>query len=166
MEMLCSEALVSAGVARMEPAPAGPGAGWPVWKMPGHILLNEGRMRAHKAFGDILVPCAPTNVVISVKSEKARERLLYSSNAIEGVGYGFFDEPEEFWSPSRMALYKRMGFSAIYMPATTLHAVMTEVTGKGHDHHAVNINGTDLYRDLADFGPDMARIAGRSALDL
>ena len=141
MEMLCSEVLVSAGVARMEPAQDGPGAGWPAWEMPGHILLNEGKMRAHKAFGDILVPCAPTNVVVSVKNEKARERLLYSSNAIEGVGYGFFDEPQEFWSPSRMALYKRMGFSAIYMPVATLHSVMTEVASKGHDHHAVNING-------------------------
>jgi hypothetical protein len=64
--------------------------------MPGHILLNEGPMQSLQALGDILIPCAPTNLVISVKSEVARERLLYSANSIEGVGFGFFKEPEEF----------------------------------------------------------------------
>jgi hypothetical protein len=136
---------------------------WPVWHMPGHILLNEGKMAALKALGDILVPCAPTNLIISVKSEVARERLLYSANSIEGVGFGFFREPDEFWTVSRMSLYKRMGFSAIYMPDSTHQEVMDHLAEKKSTRHAVTINGTDLYRPLSLFGDDMLRVVGRSS---
>src|SRR5690606_25799201 len=90
MEMLCSEVLATAGIPAMGPGPDG----WPEWQMPGHVLLNEGPMKSLQALGDILIPCAPTNLVISVKSEAARERLLYSANSIEGIGFGFFKEPE------------------------------------------------------------------------
>lgn len=162
MEFLCSEVLTSAGVPLMPVD----GENWPEWQMPGHIIMNEGKMSALKAFGDILIPCAPTNLVISVKSEAARERLLYSSNSIEGVGFGFFNQPEEFWTTSRMALFKRMGFSAIYMPDETHAAVMTRVAADGREKHAVNVNGTDLYRPLTRFGEDMRRVVGRSALEL
>ena len=123
-------------------------------------------MGALRALGDILVPCAPTNLVISVKSEVARERLLYSANSIEGVGFGFFKEPQEFWTVSRMSLYKRMGFSAIYMPDVTHAAVMGHLMGNNTQRHAVNINGTDLYRPLTIFGDDMRRIVGRSSTGL
>ncbi len=162
MEFLCSEVLRSVGIPPMELD----ADKWPVWQMPGHVLLNEGRMNALRAFGDILIPCAPTNLVISVKSEAARERLLYSSNAIEGVGFGFFKEPQEFWTESRMALYKRMGFSAIYMPDHTHAEVVKHVNANGTDKHAVNINGSDLYRPLSIFGEDMARVVGRSSMVL
>ena len=91
--------------------------------MPGQVIFNEGRMQAHRAFGTIMLPCAPTNLVISVKSEKASERLLYSSNAIEEFGFVFSDQPDKFWSESRMTLYKRMGFTTIYMPKVTLNAI-------------------------------------------
>lgn len=159
MEMLCSEALAAAGI------PAMPLAAdkWPEWRMPGHVLMNEGKMSSLQALGDLLVPCAPTNLVISVKSEVARERLLYSANSIEGIGFGFFREPEEFWTDSRMALYKRMGFTAIYMPDETHAAVMERVQANGSERHAVNINGTDLYRPLSVFGADMVRVVGRSS---
>ena len=120
-------------------------------------------MSSLQALGDILVPCAPTNLVISVKSEVARERLLYSANSIEGIGFGFFKEPEEFWTDSRMALYKRMGFTAIYMPDHTCEAVMAHVVQNGSERHAVNINGTDLYRPLTRFGDDMLRVVGKSS---
>lgn len=160
MEFLCSEVLRSADIPPMKLNEEK----WPVWQMPGHVLLNEGKMNALRAFGDILVPCAPTNLVISVKSEVARERLLYSSNAIEGIGFGFFREPEEFWTESRMALYKRMGFSAIYMPDHTHQAVLGHISQTGTAKHAVNINGTDLYRPLSLFGNDMHRVVGRSSM--
>jgi len=159
MEMLCSEVLASAGIPAMEPGKDR----WPVWQMPGHILLNEGKMNALKAFGDIMIPCAPTNIVISVKSEVARERLLYSANSIEGVGFGFFKEADEFWTESRMSLYKRMGFSAIYMPDGTHGLVLDHLKEKGTERHAVNINGSDLYRPLTRFAEDMLRIVGRSS---
>ena len=82
----------------------------PITPLPGSLFHADPQ-----ALGDILIPCAPTNLIISVKSEVARERLLYSANSIEGIGFGFFKEPEEFWTSSRMSLYKRMGFTAIYM---------------------------------------------------
>ena len=160
MEMFCSEVLANTGIPAMELDRDR----WPVWTMPGHILLNEGGMASLQALGDILVPCAPTNIIISVKSEVARERLLYSANSIEGVGFGFFREPQEFWTASRMSLYKRMGFSAIYMPDSTHEAVMQHVAAQGTDARAVNINGTPLYRPLTSFGDDMRRIVGRSSM--
>ena len=159
MELLCSEVLANAGIPSMPPGKDS----WPVWQMPGHVLLNEGRLKSLQALGDILVPCAPTNLVISVKSEVARERLLYSANSIEGIGFGFFKEPQEFWTASRMSLYKRMGFTAIYMPDHTFVKVMERVAADGHDRHATNINGTALYRPLSAFGLDMVKVVGRSS---
>jgi hypothetical protein len=159
MELLCSEVLRTAGIPVM---PIDKKL-WPVWQMPGHVLLNEGRMQSLQALGDILIPCAPTNLIISVKSEVARERLLYSANSIEGVGFGFFKEPQEFWTVSRMSLYKRMGFTAIYMPDSTHKAVMDHVVSGGNGRHAVNINGTALYRPLSLFSDDMLRVVGKSS---
>jgi hypothetical protein len=162
MEMLCSEVLTNAGI----PAMALDAMAWPVWSMPGHILLNKGKMNGLRAFGDILIPCAPTNLVISVKSEAARERLLYSSNAIEGIGFGFFNDASEFWTRERMRLYKRMGFTAIYMPANTHAQVTAQLAARGSAAHAVNVNGTALYRTLGDFASDMVRVVGRSSMEL
>ncbi|MER9800345.1 hypothetical protein NKJ36_25005 [Mesorhizobium sp. M0142] len=51
MEFLCSEALRSVGIPPMELD----GSRWPVWRMPGHVLLNESKMNALRAFGDILI---------------------------------------------------------------------------------------------------------------
>ena len=160
MEMLCSEVLTSADIPAMEPGPDS----WPVWSMPGHVLLNDGRMRELQALGDILIPCAPTNLLISVKSEKARERLLYSANSIEGIGFGFFDEPQEFWTDSRMQLYKRMGFSAIYMPSETVNSINAHI---GHENNRrLNVYGSELYRPITTFADDMNRIVGKSAFAL
>ena len=120
-------------------------------------------MNALKALGDILIPCAPTNLVISVKSEAARERLLYSANSIEGIGFGFFSQADEFWTVSRMSLYKRMGFSAIYMPKNTYDLVSAHLREENTERHAVNINGSNLYRPLDRFGDDICRVVGRSS---
>lgn len=159
MEMLCSEVLTNEGLPPMMPG----SDGWPVWTIPGHILMNRGSMSRLKALGDILVPCAPTNLLISVKSEAARERLLYSANSIEGIGFGFFNQAKEFWTPRRMSLFKRMGFTAIYMPDETHAEVQAHVDAHGHASYAVNINGTALYRPLSVFGADMLRIVGKSS---
>jgi len=162
MEFLCSEVLTSGGIPPMQIGPDR----WPEWTIPGHIPLNQGKMSELKALGDILIPCAPTNIIISVKSEKAKERLLYSANSIEGIGFGFFDTPNEFWTIRRMQLFKRMGFSAIYMPDATLSLLNDELTRKDRHTFAVNINGTALYRPLSQFTGDMLRIVGKSAFDL
>lgn len=159
MELICSEVLQNEGIPRM-PLDA---EGWPVWQLPGHALMNLGKFSDWKALGDILIPCAPTNLVISVKTESARERLLYSSNSIEGVGFGFFDQPNEFWTESRMTLFKRMGFTAIYMPDNTHHQVMLHLEEHETSVHATNISGRPLYRPLTQFGKDMLRVVGRSS---
>ena len=162
MEELCSEVLSNEGIPRMHLG----SDNWPIWKMPGHISLNHGKMMSVKAFGDILIPAAPTNIIISVKSAVARERLLYSANMIEGVGFGFFEEAKEFWTKSRMNLYKRMGFTAIYMPQQTLTEIMQKLSENQLEQFAVNINGTPLYRPLNSFGNDMNRIVGKITLYL
>ena len=63
-----------------------------------------------------------------------------------------------------MSLFKRMGFSAIYMPDNTHQAIADHLAQKGTTRHAVNINGNDLYRPLTQFGDDMLRIVGKSSM--
>ena len=126
-ELLCSDLLANEGVPRM----GSDSKGWPDWRMPGHALLNKGALRDLRALGDILIPCAPTNLLVSVKTESARERLLYSANSIEGIGVGFFNQPDEFVTKRRIQLFKRMGFSAIYMPDNTIDQVRTTLTERG-----------------------------------
>ena len=162
MENLCSEVLTNHGVPHMEIDPEG----WPVWRSPGHVSLNAGKMCAVKLYGDILIPAAPTNILISVKTQAARERLMVSGNRIESIGFGFFNEPSEFWTKNRMNLYKRMGFTALYMLGSTRDSIMERLERENHRQYAVNVNGTPLYRPLSEFGPDMLRVAGKVSLDL
>ena len=162
-ELLCSDLLENEGVPRMGLNPDK----WPDWRVPGHALLNKGALRDLRALGDILIPCAPTNLLISVKTESARERLLYSANSIEGIGFGFFNQADEFVTRRRIQLFKRMGFSAIYMPDDTLVQIEAELARRGEDIADVqNIYGTQLYRPHSIFTSDMRRIVGRSAFDL
>ncbi|WP_167853468.1 hypothetical protein [Roseovarius aestuariivivens] len=162
-EFLCSDLLHNAGILRMELG----ADGWPDWQIPGHALMNSGKLRDLRALGDILVPCAPTNLVISVKTESARERLLYSANSIEGIGFGFFTQPDEFVTRRRIQLFKRMGFSAIYMPDATLDQVRDTLLRRREDLANVqNIYGTQLYRPHSIFTDDILRVVGRSAFDL
>jgi len=116
METFCAEVLTNHGVPPMELALDE----WPVWASKRHLTLNSGKMRPLKPYGDILIPAAPHNILVSVKSEAARERFLVSGNRLESVGFGFFNEPDEFWTTNRMNLLKRWGFIAIYMPDPTL----------------------------------------------
>lgn len=159
MELLCSEILTNAGIPRM-PLDAD---GWPKWAIPGHALLNEGKLGRWKALGDILVPCAPTNLVISVKTQSARERLLYSSNSIEGIGFGFFNQPNEFWTVSRMTLFKRMGFTAIYLPDHTHAEILKKLRSDKTEVHNTNVSGSALYRSIQDFGGDILNVVGKSS---
>lgn len=162
MEALCSEVLTNEGIPHM----VIDSVGWPEWKAPAHVSLNRGKFSRIKLYGDILIPAAPTNMLISVKSEKARERLVVSGNRFESIGFGFFDQPSEFWTENRIRLYKRMGFTAIYMPNSTLQQITECLRERNMSDIAININGTALYRDIASFGSDMRRIAGKVTLDL
>ncbi len=162
MESLCAEVLTNHGIPHMELD----SGGWPIWATSKHLSLNSGKMTALKLYGDILIPSAPHNILISVKSEAARERLIVSGNRLESVGFGFFKDASEFWTENRMNLLKRWGFVAIYMPAETLVLLRKELKAKGTESLAININGKPLYRPIEEFGDDMQRIAGKLSMHL
>lgn len=159
MEELCAEVLENHGVPHM----AIGANGWPIWSSKSHVSLNKGKFHSLKLYGDILIPCAPHNLLVSVKSEAARERFVVSGNRLESVGFGFFSDPSEFWTSNRMTLLRRWGFAAVYMPASTLEAISVH---RGGVDDIININGRPLYRDIAEFGGDMQRVAGRLASTL
>jgi hypothetical protein len=46
-----------------------------------------------------------------------------------------------------MTLWKGMGFSAVYMPDNTYHAVQGQLQLHGTTVHDINISGRPLYRD-------------------
>lgn len=162
MEALCSEVLTNHGLPHMENGPDG----WPKWTSKAHVTLNQGKLHPLKLYGDILIPAAPHNLLISVKSETARERFVISGNRLESIGFGFFNDPSEFWTTSRMNLLKRWGFSAIYMPTPTINAIRTHLVANGTENHAININGRPLYRDITRFGDEMAAVAGRLCISI
>ncbi len=162
MEAFCAEVLANHGV----PAMATDTAGWPKWSSPAHLSLNSGKMSPLKLYGDLLIPAAPHNILISVKSEAARERFVVSGNRLESVGFGFFNEANEFWTTNRMNLLKRWGFIAVYMPRSTLDQLNQHLKDEGTEQYAININGRRLYRSLEEFGDDMFRVAGKLTTDL
>lgn len=162
MEQLCSEVLSNHGIPHMEMDEQQ----WPVWNSRSHLSLNSGKMSPLKLYGDILIPSAPNNLMISVKSESARERFVISGNRLESVGFGFFNDPSEFWTQNRINLLKRWGFSAVYMPMNTLDAIEVELRRKGLFEQSININGKPLYRPLEMFGDDMSRVAGKLSMNL
>jgi hypothetical protein len=161
-EALCSEVLSNSGVPHMNLDING----WPIWESKAHLSLNAGKFHKIKSYGDILIPSGPTNILISIKSVAARERLLMSGNRFESIGFGFFNEPEEFWAENKINLLKRMGFTAIYMPSTTLDAINQKLLQRNISRLATNINGKDLFRSLQTFGTDIELIAGKLTIDL
>ena len=129
---------------------------------------------------------SPFNLFVSVKSYKAKERLIVSGtgqNAAPVVGYGLFDDPSE-WSPDRVKQYKQRGFVAIYMPKSLYDtlAAMTALTpglpprltrkystSNGYPATSIkNIYDRPLLRKLEDFDDDIARVCiqGNYTLDL
>lgn len=70
MEMLCSETLASAGLPAMRLGKDR----WPKWSMPGHVLLNEGKMAALKALGDILVAFDDEGLIIFLEAADTKSK--------------------------------------------------------------------------------------------
>lgn len=162
MEALCAEVLANHDLPPMQSSLDG----WPIWTTKAHLSLNAGKMNALKLYGDILIPAAPHNILVSVKSEAARERFIVSGNRLESVGFGFFNDASEFWSTNRMNLLKRWGFIAVYLPQSTLHAIVEELDRRHTSSHAINLNGRPLFRPLQEFGDDMFRVSGGLTLEL
>lgn len=117
-------------------------------------LINQTRKygKDWKWLGDFLLPGDPYDVAVSVKSFKAKERLLASGTGsllTPTIGWGLFDDPTE-WSETRSQSYLYRGFVSIYMPLSTLLLVSAQARS------VCNINGKPLLRDLAEFSNDLA----------
>lgn len=103
--------------------------------------------RVWKWIGDFYVQGDPFNLIISVKSFAARERLLASGTGnllSPTVAWGLFNEPDEF-TYDRMLSYAYRAFIAIYAPSALLAALPQNVLG------FTNVNGTPMLRALHDF---------------
>lgn len=109
------------------------------------------RMPRHwKWIGDFYLQGEPFNTIISVKSFKAKERLLASGTGnllSPAVGWGLFDDPSEF-SYERIVSYAFRGFMAIYVPDSLTSDLDPEVL------RFRNINGKRLMRNLSVFVRD------------
>lgn len=119
-----------------------------------------------KWIGDFAILGTPFNVFVSVKSYKAKERLLVSGtgqNAAPVIGYGLFNDEKE-WSPDRVKQYKHRGFVAIYMP-NDLYKSLAEKIGKkypskkGYPSTDIkNIYDNPLLRKIEDFPRDLKKM--------
>jgi hypothetical protein len=93
----------------------------------------------------------PFNLLISVKSFKAKERLLVSGSGnplSPTVGWGLFDDPTE-WTEARVRLYLFRSFIAIYMPSS-LYRIIPQASRQIN-----NINGKSFIRKIDDFMQDL-----------
>jgi hypothetical protein len=114
----------------LEAAVAGPNGGF-FTRMP----------RYWKWVGDFYLLGDPFNVIVSVKSFTARDRLLASGSGnllSPTIGWGLFNEPAEF-SYDRVVSYAYRGFTAIYAPAALMNALLPNVLG------FTNINGNTAH---------------------
>jgi hypothetical protein len=104
----------------------------------------------------------PFNLLISVKSFKAKERLLVSGSGnilSPTVGWGLFDDPSE-WTESRTRLYLFRAFIAIYMP-TQLYDQIAEASKAVR-----NINGKPFLRRVDDFMNDLTIATPNNVIDI
>lgn len=136
--------------------------------------------------GDFELLGTPFNVFVSVKSYKAKERLIVSGTgqlAAPVIGYGLFDSTKE-WSPNRVKQYKQRGFLAIYMPKKlyTELSLLNETnpnlsqkerkkysSTKGYPVTEIkNIYERPLIRVLNDFADDIANVyqTGKNEVNL
>lgn len=113
-----------------------------------------------KWLGDFAILGVPFNVFMSVKSYKAKERLIASGTgqlAAPIIGYGFFDDPKE-WNPTRVDQYRHRNFIAIYIPKD-LYNLLAAKTGKGHPvTDKKNFYGKPILRKIEDLPNDLKRI--------
>jgi hypothetical protein len=100
-----------------------------------------------KWLGDFYLPGEPFNTIITVKSFKAKERLLSSGTGnllSPTIGYGLFNDVRE-WSRNRVASYVFRGFFGIYVPVQLFDKLSEEVRAQK------NINGMPFMRSLENF---------------
>ena len=130
-----------------------------------------GRLpRQWKWLGDFAIFGSPFNTFISVKSYKAKERLIASGTgqlAAPIIGYGLFDDPKE-WNPSRVDQYRHRNFIAIYLPRD-LYDILASKTGVGQPvTDKKNFYGKPILRKIEDLPEDLKRVTSEpdNLLDL
>jgi hypothetical protein len=126
------------------------------------------KLKNYDWLGDFGVNAYPLSVVVSVKSFKAKERLLVSGTGTlyaPTIGWGRFDSPAEF-GYKRLEKYLFRGFLAIYMPQQTI----LRLTNRARQVH--NYYGRPFIRPITDFGTDLesalinqAQIGGSDLVD-
>ena len=124
------------------------------------IYNNLGR--DWKWIGDFSILGNPFNLIVSVKSFKAKERLIASGSGhilSPTIGWGLFDDINE-WSIDRLNSYAFRAFIAIYMPDDLYTNLSAEVRDKK------NINGNQFVRPLDTFVNDLRNSIVNNKLDL
>ncbi len=104
----------------------------------------------------------PFNLLISVKSFKAKERLLVSgsgNNLSPTIGWGLFNDPDE-WKLERVKSYLYRSFIAIYMPTPLYNQLHADVVA------IKNINGNPFIRKLDEFVLDLRNATNNNAIDI
>lgn len=111
----------------------------------------ELKDKKYQWLGDFALQGYPLSVIISVKSFKAKERLLVSGTGslhAPTIGWGRFDDPTEF-SKARLEAYLFRGFLCIYMPQGTIAAMEPSA------QMVKNFYGKNFIRDISNFGHDL-----------
>ncbi len=104
----------------------------------------------------------PFNLLISVKSFKAKERLLVSGSGnilSPTIGWGLMNDPGE-WTEARTRVYLFRSFIAIYIPAK----LFTEIDDKAKKIR--NINGKPFLRKADRLIIDLKSSIDNSVIDI
>lgn len=104
----------------------------------------------------------PFNLLVSVKSFKAKERLLVSGSGnilSPTVGWGLFDDPNE-WTEQRTRIYLFRSFIGIYLPARLYRRIPVVA------RRINNINGNPFLRRIEDFTNDLTSAINNNVIDI
>ena len=115
-----------------------------------------------KWVGDFSILGNPFNLIISVKSFKAKERLMASGSGnilSPTIGWGLFDDASE-WSLARIKSYLFRAFIAIYMP----NALLSQLPQTVKD--IKNLNSNPFLRSINTFESDLASALIGSKIDI
>lgn len=115
--------------------------------------------------GDFSLHGDPFNIIVSVKSFKARERLISSGTGsllAPTIGWMPSDDVKE-WHSDRVRSYVYAGFVAIYLPIETLRSVGERDSSA---LEITNLNNNRLLRPLNSFLEDLLSFQIEGVIDI
>lgn len=118
--------------------------------------------RDWKWIGDFSILGDPFNLIISVKSFKAKERLMASGtgNVLSPtLGWGLFDDISE-WTPARAKGYMFRAFIAIYIPNNLF--IKLQPASK----ELMNVNAKPFLRSIDKFILDLRNALTNNKIDI